>query len=253
MLIVVSPAKSLNMDPVDGVTPTLPAFQPDAESLAKTASRLSQKDLRALMSISADLAKLNADRFKAFGEMDSKPAALAFNGDTYQGLEAGTLEPDEMAWAQDHLRILSGLYGLLRPLDDIQPYRLEMGSKLKTRKGPNLYKYWGDRIATALNNQAEATGARVLVNCASNEYFGAVDTKALCLKVITPVFMENKDGKPKIVSFYAKRARGAMARYIIQNRLTDAQALQDFDTGGYVYQPDMSEPEKPVFLRDYPS
>jgi cytoplasmic iron level regulating protein YaaA (DUF328/UPF0246 family) len=250
MLIVVSPAKSLNMDPVEGVTPTHPDFQADADSLAKTASRLSQAKLRELMSISADLAKLNADRFKAFGEMDSKPAALAFNGDTYQGLEAGTLEPDEMTWAQDHLRILSGLYGLLRPLDDIQPYRLEMGSKLKTRKGPNLYKYWGDRIAKALNDQAEATGSEILVNCASNEYFGAVDTKALKLRVITPVFMENKDGKPKIVSFYAKRARGAMARFIIQNRLTEADALQDFDTGGYAYQADMSEPDKPVFLRD---
>lgn len=253
MLIVVSPAKSLNMDPVEGISPTIPVFQPDADSLAKTASRLSQAKLRELMSISADLAKLNADRFKAFGEMDSKPAALAFNGDTYQGLEAGTLEPDEMAWAQDHLRILSGLYGLLRPLDDIQPYRLEMGSKLKTRKGPTLYKYWGDRIAKALNEQAEATGSDLLVNCASNEYFGAVDTKALNLKVITPVFMEDKGGTPKIVSFYAKRARGAMARYIIQNRLTAADALQDFDSGGYAYQPDLSEPDKPVFLRDYPA
>ncbi len=253
MLIVVSPAKSLNMDPVDGVTPTAPLFQPDAESLAKTAGRLSQKKLRELMSISADLAKLNAHRFKAFGEMESKPAALAFNGDTYQGLEAGTLEPDEMAWAQDHLRILSGLYGVLRPLDDIQPYRLEMGSRLKTRRGPTLYKYWGDRIAKALNEQADVTGAKTLVNCASQEYFGAVDVKALNLRVVTPVFMEDKGGKAKIVSFFAKKARGAMARYIIQNRLTDADALTEFDTGGYAYAPELSEADKLVFIRDYPS
>ena len=253
MLIVVSPAKSLNMDPVEGVAATRPDFQPDAERLAKTAGRLSQKKLRELMSISADLAKLNSDRFKAFGEMDSKPAALAFNGDTYQGLEAGTLDADEMAWAQDHLRILSGLYGVLRPLDDIQPYRLEMGSRLKTRRGANLYKYWGDRIAKSLNAQAEATGAETLVNCASQEYFVAVDLNALKLQVITPSFLEDKNGTPKMVSFFAKKARGAMARYIIQHRLSDPEALKDFDSGGYAYRADLSEENSPVFVRDYPT
>ncbi|QGY00016.1 peroxide stress protein YaaA [Roseovarius faecimaris] len=249
MLIVVSPAKKLDMEPVEGVAPTAPAFQEDAETLARKAARMSVSELQKLMHISEPLAKLNAQRFKDFGGMETKPAALAFAGDTYQGLEAGTLEPDEMAFAQEHLRILSGLYGVLRPLDAMQPYRLEMGSRLATRRGKSLYDYWGDRIAKALNDQGEATGSDVLVNCASQEYFGAVDLKALKLRVITPVFMEDKPGGPKIVSFFAKKARGAMARYIIQRRLTDPEALLEFDTGGYAYQADMSEPDKPVFLR----
>ena len=245
MLVVVSPAKKLDMTPVDGLTPTRPMFGEDAASLANTARRLSRKKLQDLMSISPDLARLNAERFAAFGTQDRKPAALAFAGDTYQGLEAASLDPDEMAFAQDHLRILSGLYGLLRPLDEIEPYRLEMGSKLATRRGKSLYAFWGSRIAVALNE----TGQDVLVNCASQEYFGAVDTGALNMQVITPVFMEEKAGTPKIVSFFAKKARGAMARYVIQRRLTDPGALTEFDTGGYVYQPDMSEPTRPVFVR----
>jgi cytoplasmic iron level regulating protein YaaA (DUF328/UPF0246 family) len=160
-----------------------------------------------------------------------------------------------MAWAQDHLRILSGLYGVLRPLDAIQPYRLEMGSRLKTRRGSNLYEYWRDGLSKALNAQAEAVGTDVLINCASQEYFGAVALKALKINVITPAFMEDKDdGKgPKIVSFFAKKARGAMARYIVQNRLNGAQDIQGFESGGYAYQPDASTPERPVFVRPYPA
>ncbi|MBU3260682.1 peroxide stress protein YaaA [Roseovarius sp. PS-C2] len=249
MLVVVSPAKKMNMDPVEGLEPTRPAFQVQADELAKVAQGLSVDDLQKLMKISENLAKLNRDRFNDFGEMQDKPAALAFAGDTYQGLEAASLDDDEMMWAQDHFRILSGLYGLLRPLDAIQPYRLEMGSRLKTVKGKTLYDYWGDTIARALNEQAQAIKAEVLVNCASQEYFGAVDLSALNLRVVTPVFMEEKPGGPKIVSFYAKRARGAMARYIIQRRLTDPEALTEFDTGGYRYVPDISEPDKPVFVR----
>ena len=249
MLVVVSPAKKMNMDPVEGVTATRPAFQAQADELATVAQGLSVDDLQKLMKISENLAKLNRDRFNDFGEMEEKPAALAFAGDTYQGLEAASLDADEMAWAQDHFRILSGLYGVLRPLDAIQPYRLEMGSRLKTDKGKTLYDYWGDTIAKALNDHANAVNTDVLVNCASQEYFGAVDLKALNLRVITPVFMEEKPGGPKIVSFYAKRARGAMARYIIQRRLTDPEALTEFDSGGYRYVPDMSEADKPVFVR----
>ena len=249
MLVVVSPAKKMNMDPVEGVTATRPAFQAQADELAKVAQGLSVDDLQKLMKISENLAKLNRDRFNDFGEMEEKPAALAFAGDTYQGLEAASLDADEMAWAQDHFRILSGLYGVLRPLDAIEPYRLEMGSRLKTDKGKTLYDYWGDTIAKALNDHAKAVNADVLINCASQEYFGAVDLNALNLRVITPVFMEEKPGGPKIVSFYAKRARGAMARYIIQRRLTDPEALTEFDTGGYRYVPDMSEADKPVFVR----
>ena len=248
MLVVLSPAKKLDMSEVDS-TATDPQFADDAKALAKTARGLTQKDLQKLMGISENLAKLNADRFKAFGTMETKPAALAFAGDTYSGLEAASLDPEEMDYAQDHLRILSGLYGLLRPRDAIEPYRLEMGSRLKTRRGKSLYDYWGDRIAKALNEQAETLGTDTLVNCASQEYFGAVKPDALNLRVITPVFMEEKPDGPKVVSFFAKQARGAMARFIVQNRLTDPDSLTDFDTGGYRHRPDLSEPDKPAFVR----
>ena len=253
MLVVVSPAKKMDMSPVEGVTPTRPAFRAEAEDLAQVARGLDVGDLQKLMKISENLAKLNADRFADFGTMEEKPAALAFAGDTYQGLEAGSLDAEEMAWAQDHFRILSGLYGLLRPLDAIEPYRLEMGSRLATDRGRPLYHYWGDRISEALNAQAREIGTETLINCASQEYFGAVDRAALDLRVITPVFMEEKAGTPKVVSFYAKKARGAMARFVIQHRLTDPAALKDFDTGGYRYNAEMSEGDSMVFLRDYPA
>jgi len=250
MLTVISPAKRLDWVARDA-TMTEPEFQEDAEVLARAAKRLSQAELGKLMHISPDLAKLNAERFERFAEDkdDVRPAALAFAGDTYIGLEAGSLDGDDMRFAQDRLRILSGLYGVLRPLDAIQPYRLEMGSRLKTRKGPNLYAYWGDRLAQALNAQAEGLGADTLVNCASVEYFSAVDPKALKLNVITPQFLEDKPGGPKIVSFFAKKARGAMARFVIERRLTTPEGILDFDTGGYAYAPDLSEPGKPAFFR----
>ncbi|KZY40055.1 hypothetical protein A3731_12960 [Roseovarius sp. HI0049] len=248
MLVVLSPAKKLDMSAVD--TPaTAPHFVDDAMALAKVARGLKPADLQKLMGISESLAKLNADRFKSFGTMETKPAALAFAGDTYTGLEAGSLAPEEMDYAQDHLRILSGLYGLLRPRDAIEPYRLEMGSRLKTRRGKSLYDYWGDRIAKALNEQADTLGTDTLVNCASQEYFGAVKPDALKLRIVTPVFMEEKPDGPKIVSFFAKQARGAMARFILQRRLTDPDSLTEFDSGGYRHRPDLSEPNKPVFVR----
>ncbi|HBS51369.1 MAG TPA: peroxide stress protein YaaA [Rhodobacteraceae bacterium] len=252
MLVVISPAKKLDWSARDVKTST-PDFAGDAVELAQVARRLSADELQKLMKISPDLARLNRDRFQSFSETPDpenlRPAALAFAGDTYQGLEAASLDPDEMRWAQDHLRILSGLYGLLRPCDAIQPYRLEMGSRLATAKGKTLYAYWGDRIAQALNNHGRAVGSDVLVNCASQEYFGAVDTAALSLRVVTPAFMEDKPGGPKVVSFHAKRARGAMARFIVQHRLTDPEALYAFDSGGYAYRPDLSEPDRPVFVR----
>ncbi|MCE8513216.1 peroxide stress protein YaaA [Ruegeria pomeroyi] len=254
MLVVISPAKRLDWAERD-IAATEPAFQDDAVRLAKTARNLTLGDLKKLMGLSDDLARLNRDRFREFADAPgadvTRPAALAFAGDTYQGLEAASLDPEEMDWAQQHLRILSGLYGLLRPLDAIQAYRLEMGSRLKTRRGTSLYDYWGDQLSRTLNAQADEIGTDVLVNCASQEYFGAVDPKALKLRVITPVFMEDKGGAPKIVSFYAKKARGAMARYIVQRRLTDPQALSEFDSGGYQFNAEMSEPDKPVFLRPY--
>jgi cytoplasmic iron level regulating protein YaaA (DUF328/UPF0246 family) len=249
MLVVVSPAKKLDMNPATDVEPTRPAFQPEAEELVSVAHRLTVGDLQKLMKISEPLAKLNAERFAEFGTMPQKPAALAFAGDTYQGLEADSLEPDEMDWAQEHFRILSGLYGLLRPRDAIEPYRLEMGSRLKTARGKTLYDYWGDRIAKALNAQADAIGTDTLINCASQEYFGAVERDTLNLRVITPVFMEEKAGTPKVVSFYAKKARGAMARFVIQHRLTDPEALKAFDAGGYRYNDEMSDGDSFVFLR----
>jgi len=258
MLVVISPAKRLDWA-MRTVETTAPDFQEDAMRLVKTARNLTLGDLKSLMSLSDDLAKLNRDRFKTFEETPTadmtRPAALAFAGDTYQGLEADSLDPDELAFAQDHLRILSGLYGVLRPLDAIQPYRLEMGSRLKTRRGKNLYDYWGTDLSKALNAQAEQTGSETLVNCASQEYFGAVDLKALKLRVITPQFMEDKgDGKgPKIVSFFAKKARGAMARFVMQNRIADEDGLLEFATGGYAHAAELSKPDAPVFLRDYPA
>jgi len=253
MLVVLSPAKKLDMTPAEGVTPTRPAFRDEAATLAEVARGLGAGELQKLMKISESLARLNAERFAAFGGMEEKPAALAFAGDTYQGLEAASLDADEMAWAQDHLAILSGLYGVLRPLDAIEPYRLEMGSRLATDRGRTLYDFWGDRIARALDAQAAETGSDTLVNCASQEYFGAVDRTALGLRVVTPVFMEERGGTPKVISFYAKKARGAMARFIIQNRLLDPESLTGFDTGGYRHAPEMSEPDSPVFIRDHPA
>lgn len=258
MLVVISPAKKLDWA-IRDVETTTPDFLDDAAQLVAAARGLSVSDLKSLMSLSENLATLNRDRFQTYAEAPNadltRPAALAFAGDTYQGLEATTLDDDEMAFAQDHLRILSGLYGVLRPLDAIQPYRLEMGSRLKTERGKNLYDYWGSTLSNALNLQAKETGSDALVNCASQEYFGAVDLKALDLRVITPQFMEDKgDGKgPKIVSFYAKKARGAMARFMTQKRIDTAAGILDFDIGGYQHMPDLSKPDAPVFLRPYPA
>ncbi|KIN74633.1 peroxide stress protein YaaA [Sulfitobacter guttiformis] len=257
MLVVISPAKKLDWSERDAVT-TTPDFLDHAAQLVAAARKLNVEELKSLMSLSDALATLNRDRFTNFAETPdadlTRPAALAFAGDTYQGLEASSLDTEEMNFAQDHLRILSGLYGILRPLDAIQPYRLEMGSRLKTERGKNLYDYWGSEISQAINAQAQATGSDILVNCASQEYFGAVDRKALNLQVITPQFMEDKgDGKgPKIVSFYAKKARGAMARFVMQNRIKVAKGILDFDAGGYAYTAALSKPDAPVFLRPYP-
>lgn len=257
MLTVISPAKRLDETPRTlpaGLEPTEPAFAADAAKLARVARDLSVADLRALMDISEPLARLNCDRFAAFKAKPSpdmvKAAAFCFDGDTYAGLEAKTLDEDALLWAQDHLRILSGLYGLLRPLDLIQPYRLEMGSKLANPKGPDLYAFWGKRIAKALNEAGAAAGTDTLVNCASNEYFHAVDRKALKLRVVTPTFLEVKGGEAKIFSFFAKKARGAMARFIAENRLTDPADLLSFATGGYAHDPDRSTVDNPVFLRE---
>lgn len=257
MITVISPAKKLDYSAArPKIAATLPDFQADAFSLSRTARRLSVAKLQKLMSISQPLAKLNQDRFKAFEENPDpdniKPAALLFAGDTYQGLEAGSLEADELRYAQDHLRILSGLYGLLRPMDQIQSYRLEMGSRLATRRGKSLYQYWGKRLANELNIVGQASVSDTLLNCASVEYFTAVDPNALKLRIITPVFMETRNGESKIVSFFAKRARGAMARFVVQNQISDPVGIKDFTAGDYAFQSALSEGDNYVFTRAYP-
>jgi uncharacterized protein len=256
MLTVISPAKRLDQTPrilPAGMEPSLPAFAADAARLARLAKALSVADLCALMDISEPLGRLNRDRFKAYRAKpvldETWPAAFLFAGDTYAGLEAATMDPDALRWAQGHLRILSGLYGALRPMDAIQPYRLEMGSRLANAKGADLYAFWGDKIAKALNAQAAEVGTKVLINCASAEYFGAVDRKRLKLQVITPVFLEDRGGDAKIISFWAKKARGAMARFIADHQLTDAADIRGFETGGYRYDAGRSNGDAFVFLR----
>lgn len=249
MYVVISPAKKLDETPRDMGALGTPYFAQEVEQLLSIAQGLSADDLQKLMHISPALAKLNAERFAGFADAPRKAALFCFAGDTYQGLDAGSLDADALRWAQDHLGILSGLYGLLRPMDALAPYRLEMGSRLANPRGKNLYDFWGDKIARRLQDICNQAGAKALVNCASQEYFGAVDLAAVDLPVITPQFYELKNGAPKIVSFYAKRARGAMARFVMENRLSDPVDLLGFTTGGYAYAPDLSTPEKPAFLR----
>tara|TARA_B100000674_G_scaffold43816_1_gene30316 strand:+ start:114 stop:863 length:750 start_codon:yes stop_codon:yes gene_type:complete len=249
MLVVVSPAKKLNMNLVQGLNVTEPYFRENVDELLNVVRNLSVKELENLMNISTNLAELNKERFKEFGNQQKKAAAFAFAGDTYKGLNIEKLERDDLDFAQKHMRILSGLYGLLRPLDEIEPYRLEMGSKLKGKHGSSLYEYWGNKISENLNQQAKKIGSKILVNCASNEYFNAVNINILSLKVITPIFMESKNGDAKIVSFYAKNARGSMARFIIQNRVNNEEDLKKFDLDGYNYNADKSSEGKLVFIR----
>jgi hypothetical protein len=206
------------------------------------------------MSISDNLALLNYERFQVFepeGE-DGVQAALAFNGDVYAGLQARTLDKAGLQWAQKRLRILSGLYGLLRPLDAIQPYRLEMGVRLKTPRGPSLYDFWGDRIAKGLNEAAEGFKDPTLVNLASQEYFASVDRKALTIPAVACHFKERKDGELRVLSFYAKKARGLMARYAIDNRIEKAGDLKSFNIAGYAFEPGLSGDHDWIFTRDQP-
>ena len=249
MLVVISPAKKLNMSLVQGLNISEPYFKDNVGELVNVLRDLSSKELENLMDISSSLAELNKKRFNEFGNQQKKAAAFAFAGDTYKGLSVEKLDKDDLDFAQKHLRILSGLYGLLRPLDQIEPYRLEMGSKLKGEHGSSLYEYWGNKISENLNQHAKTISSKILVNCASNEYFNAINTKNLLLKVITPIFMERKNGKEKIISFYAKNARGAMARFIIQNRLQSEEDLKKFDLDGYKYNAEKSNEGKLVFVR----
>ena len=252
MLAVLSPAKKLNFDPMaDGFAESTPAFQGDANTLTKIARKLSVTDLQKLMKISEKLASLNKDRFAAFApasdDRNSKQAAFAFAGDTYTGLQISNMEADDVTYAQDHLRILSGLYGVLKPLDRMQPYRLEMGSRLQNKAGSNLYAYWADRIGAALDDASNG----VVVNCASNEYFKATG-KNMTSRIITPAFKEEREGELKMIGFFAKKARGMMARYMVMNRIENPEALKDFDLEGYKFQPKLSDENDWVFTRKSP-
>ncbi|MFN3931453.1 MAG: peroxide stress protein YaaA [Brevundimonas sp.] len=252
MLIVLSPAKRLDFTEAD---PALPAserrFLEDTGSLARTARARSVAELRRLMSISDDLARLNRERFQAFDPESTEgvQAAFAFAGDVYEGLGARELDAAALTWAQDHIRILSGLYGLLRPLDRIQPYRLEMGTRLKTRRGASLYDFWGDRLSKCLNADVEGQADPTLVNLASQEYFGAVDARALKLPVVTPHFRETRDGESRIISFFAKKARGGMARFAIDERIDKAEDLKAFDRDGYRFDKAGSNETDWIFTR----
>jgi cytoplasmic iron level regulating protein YaaA (DUF328/UPF0246 family) len=256
MLMVVSPAKALNFVAPDKPAPlTTPRLKDDIALLSKTTAKLKPSDLRRLMGISDALADLNHARFQAFDPEadDGLQAAFAFDGDVYKGLMARELDKAGLAWAQDRLRILSGLYGVLRPLDVIQPYRLEMGSAVKTKRGSNLYAFWGPRLGETLSADLDGHADPTLVNLASQEYFGAVSLKALNRRVVTCHFKEVKDGAPaKIISFYAKRARGRMARYAIDGRIERAEDLKTFDVDGYAYAPELSGEEDWVFVRSLP-
>lgn len=257
MLILLSPAKNLDWSPPPaGVARTVPQLAKETAALARVAKGLTRADLGRLMDLSDKLAALNWERFQAFDPKAApetgKQAVLAFNGDVYQGLDAGTLSPGDLDWAQERLRILSGLYGVLRPLDAIQPYRLEMGTKLVTPKGENLYDFWGDRIAKALKAELKTHAEPWVLNLASEEYFSAVDVKALGVRVITPAFKDVKDGKARSVFLFVKRARGLMARWAIQNRIETPGAVAEFSVAGYALDPGASRPDAPVFVRTQP-
>ena len=260
MIIVLSPAKSLDYDtPAHIETHTIPDFVDDAAELIADLRRLSPQQIGSLMSISDPLARLNFQRYadwsKQFSQTNAKQAVLAFNGDVYEGFDAKSLSPADLDYAQQHVRVLSGLYGLLRPLDLLQPYRLEMGTRFENARGKDLYAFWGERITHAINAQIErnrevaAKSASVLVNCASNEYFKAVKPKKLTAPVITPVFEDWKGGRYKIISFHAKRARGLMARYAVENRVAEPEALKAFDVEGYAFDADASNDSTYVFRR----
>jgi uncharacterized protein len=254
MLFLLSPAKTLDYaSPVPPVPHTLPAFLDDSARLIEALRRKSPRQLATLMDISDPLAALNAARYEAwspkFTERNARQAVLAFDGDVYDGLRARQLAPADLDWAQQHLRILSGLYGVLRPLDWMQPYRLEMGTALKVAGKPNLYRYWGSRIAENLNAALAADKTPVVVNLASQEYFKAVDREALKARVIDCVFEEWKPGGWKIVSFSAKKARGLMARYAIMKRVETPRRLEAFDLEGYAFDAAASQPDRLVFRR----
>ena len=254
MLFLLSPAKALDYEtPLSGQPHTAPLFVKQSKALIDVLRTQSPQQVSELMDLSDKLSSLNVARYQAWSsratEKNARQAALAFDGDVYGGLDARSLPPEDLAWAQDHVCILSGLYGVLRPLDLMQPYRLEMGTRLATDKGRDLYEFWGTQISDYLNTRLRADASPVVVNLASQEYFKAVDTRALKGRVLECVFQEHKNGQYKIISFMAKRARGLMARFAVQHRVVQPEQLRAFNAEGYAWDAASSTPERMVFRR----
>lgn len=255
MLIVISPAKSLDFTTASTTTSfTMPEMLEDSEKLVGRLQKMSPKQLSKLMGISPNLGELNFQRFQAwhvpFTIENAKQAVLAFNGDVYQGLAAETLSEVQLQLAQTKLRILSGLYGVLKPLDIIQAYRLEMGTKISYYKSKNLYEFWNPSITKKVNEAVAESGSSVLLNLASNEYFKSIDKKKLKAKIVTPEFKDFKNGQYKMISFFAKKARGLMTRFMLENNIFDEESLLAFDLDGYNFNPRLSKANNPVFTRD---
>ena len=254
MLMVVSPAKSLDFEsPAQSKKFTEPRFLADSKKLVSDLKKLKPEEISELMNISETLGELNFARYAnwqmPFDLKNSKQAIFAFKGDVYIGFEAEQFSGHDLNYAQKHLRILSGLYGILRPLDLMQAYRLEMGSRFRNRDGKSLYDLWGSKLTDSLNIELAEQKSKVLINLASIEYFGSVQTDKLDAEIISPVFKDYSNGKYKILSFFAKKARGSMAAYIIKNRIDSPSKLKQFDVDGYRYSEEDSTPSKPVFLR----
>jgi len=257
MITVLSPAKKLSKDCFGhDFNSTQPDHLNYSERLVSILKSFEPPTLMDVMGISENLSLLNWERFQnwktPFSSNNSRQAIFTFQGDTYTGLDADTLSENEVLFAQNHTRILSGLYGVLKPLDLIMPYRLEMGTKLKNANGDNLYEFWGEKLSKSLSSELESHNQKFLVNCASVEYFKSVNNKALAVEIITPIFKEIKNGKVRIISIFAKKARGMMARYIIKNQINDPNDILHFDDGGYSYDKSASSINSPVFTRQQP-
>lgn len=258
MLIVLSPAKKLDEESTfPNCTPTLPDHLEQSEKLVKSLRRYSANKLAELMNLSPALSELNRNRYQnwslPFSNENARPALFTFNGDVYSGMEPETFHARDLKFAQSHLRILSGLYGVLRPLDLMQPYRLEMGTALKIDRKQNLYEFWGDLITESLNSAMEEAGSDILINLASNEYFKSVLPKSLNASIVTPVFKEEKEGKLRTLGMFAKRARGMMTAYLIKNKVRELDELKQFDAAGYTFNEELSQESQIVFSRPQPA
>lgn len=254
MLIVISPAKTLDFETPPHVEQyTQAAFLKKSESLIDELSTKSPAEIEKLMKVSPALAELNVERYhhwsRPFKPSNAKQAVLAFKGDVYGGLQAEKFDQQMIQYAQQHLRILSGLYGVLRPLDLIQAYRLEMGTKLANPEGENLYEFWGDSITNSINKQLKAIDSKILLNLASNEYFKSIEKKKVAAEIVSPVFKDWKNGEYKLISFFAKKARGSMAAWVIKNQVSELEKLKKYRLDGYRYSAKLSTPEKPTFIR----